>query len=204
MYSGFDKELFNQYSIHKKQFNEKENIIITVGRLGSMQKNTEMLLEAASNIVYKNWKIVLIGPIEKREQDLQKKIDVFYSNNPGLKDKVIFTGPIYDKKELWNWYNRAKVFVLTSIYESFGIVLNEALFFQNYIVTTEVGASKEMLQMGYGQIIPQRDAAYLANVLQRLIDENKLENLYNNVKWEDMDISWEKYVGDATANLLIQ
>ena len=71
----------------------------------------------------KNWKVYLIGPIHP---DFQIKIDTFYQQYPDKKNQVIFTGAIYNKKELWSYYNKAKVFVLTSRWESYALVLNEA------------------------------------------------------------------------------
>jgi glycosyltransferase involved in cell wall biosynthesis len=201
LFNGFDKDQFDQYSIKKKNFSEKENIIITVGRLGTYPKNTEMLLRAAEHIEFKDWKIVLIGPIEKSENDFQKSIDDFYFKNPSLKDHVFFAGPIYDKKKLWEWYNKAKVFVLTSIYESFGIVLTEALFFKNYIVSTDVGSASDLLKMGYGEIVQQNDSIYLSIVLQKIICENNLGTLYDKIDWDANDVSWEKIVMDAVSGI---
>jgi len=202
MYNGFDKNLFDQYSMRLKNYSEKENIILVVGRLGTFQKNTEMILETAEKLFFHNWKIVLIGPIEEKEQNFQAKIDAFYYSNPHLQGIVIFTGSIYDKKKLWAWYNNAKIFVLTSLYESFGIVFSEALFFRNYIVSTDVGAAKESIRMGYGKIIPQNDTHYLSNALQNIIDdENYLSEMYDSVDWNIHDISWERYIREATKNL---
>ena len=202
MYSGFDKDLFDQYNISLKNYKEKENIILIVGRLGTYPKNTEMVLEAAKQLCLNDWKIVLIGPIEKSEQNFQEKIDDFYATNQHPKESVIFTGPIYDKKELWTWYNNAKIFVLTSVYESFGIVLTDALFFKNYIVSTDVGVAKEAVKMGYGEIIPQNDAVYLSKTLQKVIDDDQyLPELYDKVDWEKNDVSWERYIREATKNL---
>jgi len=202
LYSGFDKDLFDQCNINLKKYDEKENIILIVGRLGLIPKNTEMILEAARNLCLNNWKIVLIGPIEETQQNFQKKIDAFYGINLHLKNTVIFTGPMYDKKKLWNWYNNAKIFVLTSIYESFGIVLTEALFFRNYIISTDVGAAKETIRMGYGEIIPQNDALHLSKTLQKIINDNDyLPELYNAVDWDKNDISWERYIKEATGNI---
>ena len=63
MYSGFDKDLFDQYNINLKNIKEKENIILIIGRLGTYQKNTEMVLEAAKQLCLNDWKVVLVGPI---------------------------------------------------------------------------------------------------------------------------------------------
>jgi len=200
--SGFDKILFDQYDVTIKKYDGKDNIILVVGRLGVYPKNTEMVLQAAERLNLSNWKIVLIGPIETNEQDFQKKIDAFYLANPHIKNSVIFAGPIFDKEELWTWYNNAKVFVLTSFYESFGIVLTEALFFRNYIISTDVGAAKETIKMGYGEIVPQNDAIHLSKTLQNIIDNtNYLPKLYGAVDWEKNDVSWERYIREIIGNL---
>ncbi len=150
--NGFDEELITDLAIKEKDFLEKENIILTVGRLGTYQKNTDLLLSVLEDIDLKDWKFYLVGPIEKVEKDFQKDIDAFFEKRPDLKDKVIFAGVIYDKAELWECYNRAKVFVLSSRFESFGIVLNEAYRFSNYILSTDVGGAQEMLSDGFGEI----------------------------------------------------
>src|SRR5690606_17243301 len=45
------------------EFKGKENIIITVGRIGTYQKNNQMMLEALSGLNLQDWKIYFIGPI---------------------------------------------------------------------------------------------------------------------------------------------
>lgn len=202
MNSGFDLEQFLQYDIGIFNFTEKENLIITVGRLGNRAKNTELLLDAIKRIDLKEWKIVLIGPIEKEERDFQKIIDGFFQNNPNFKDNVIFTGPIYDKKELWSWYNRAKIFTLPSISEGFSIVLGEALQFRNYIIATDVGGAGELIYKGYGEIIPQENELYLAKTLQRIINEKNMEKMYDDVDWNSIDNSWEKHIKDAFSDFI--
>jgi glycosyltransferase involved in cell wall biosynthesis len=202
MYNGFDNEQFLRYNIKKNSFAEKENLIITVGRLGTRQKNTDMLLEAAENLDLKDWKIVLIGPIEKEECDFQKDIDAFFEKNPLMRANVIFEGPFYDKDKLWQWYSRAKIFVFPSRWESFGIVLTEALLFRNYIVSTDVGFAGEAIELGYGELIPQENASFLHKTLQRIIDENRLPALYQKVDWEAVDISWETCIKKAFGDIL--
>lgn len=168
--NGFDEELLKELGVRERQIGQKENIMLTVGRLGSYLKNTEMLLHAVERIDLKDWKLVLVGPMEQRECDFQSYIDAFFLKNPQLKDKVIFTGAIYDKKQLWEWYNRAKVFVFTSRFESFGIVLMEALRFQNYILSTDVGFAREAISFGYGKLIAQEDVECLSSCLQKIVD----------------------------------
>ncbi|MGL6118955.1 MAG: glycosyltransferase, partial [Fusobacteriaceae bacterium] len=111
--NGFDNK-FVEDNFVKKVFSEKENIFITVGRLGTRQKNTELILETLSKVDLKNWKFIFIGSIEKA---FEKEISKFYENFPDKKEKIIFTGIIKDRKELYEYYNRSKVFILPSRWE---------------------------------------------------------------------------------------
>lgn len=135
MPNGFDEETLKTLSIVEKDFGHKENIMITVGRLGTYQKNTEMLLNALDLMELRDWKVYLIGSIS---EDLDFFLKDFFMRNPSKKESVFFVGPIYDKKSLWEFYNRAKVFILTSRFEGYPLVLTEAKRFRNYIVSTEL------------------------------------------------------------------
>ena len=181
MLNGFDEELRVRLQIQKRTFMEKENLILAVGRIGAPDKNNEQLLSALESVDLKDWRIVFVGPVETSACDFQQKIDRFYAHNPHLKEKVIFTGAVYNKKELWEWYNRARVFVHTSPKESYGIVLNEAFYFDNFILSTDVGIAGYLIDFGYGQGIKHNDASELATCLQEIIDgkialEKKLQS----------------------------
>jgi glycosyltransferase involved in cell wall biosynthesis len=58
----------NKLSYLTKDFDEKENIILHVGRIGSYQKGSEIILKAFMKVSkeFPNWKLILIGPVEKR------------------------------------------------------------------------------------------------------------------------------------------
>lgn len=187
--NGFDEDLLQTYAIVKKAQEQKENIILTVGRLGTYQKNTEMLLQAIEQVDMKDWRLILLGSIEQQECDFQSYIDDFFERNPVLRDKVLFLGPIYDKKLLWEWYNRAKVFVFTSRFESFGIVLMEALRFGNYILSTNVGFAGMAVSETNGKILEQENVENLKNELQKVINNvvqmNTLDSNFKKYTWEE-------------------
>jgi len=184
MPNGFDEELFQSLDIKERSFEEKENLIITVGRIGTEQKNTEMLLNALQNLDLKDWKVCLIGPIEP---EFHQTINRFYQENPQKQNQVLFIGNINDKKQLWEWYNRAKVFVLTSNWESYGIVLTEAKRFSNYIISTPVGAATDIIEEErYGSIINQNDITNLSILLQDIINGDKNINEYSNKNKNEM------------------
>lgn len=188
MPNGFDEELLSSLQISEKAYPEKENMMITVGRLGTPPKNTPMLLNALAKADLKNWKFYLIGPIES---SLQPIIDSFYEQNPEKKFNVIFTGPIYDKKELWEYYNRSKVFVLTSKWEGFALVYTESMRFRNYILSTKVGAASDVIQDGkYGDYLAQDDAEDLAKKLEDIVSGKTNINVYDN--FDVKSLSWEE------------
>lgn len=194
--NGFDIDLFKQFDIKELPLDKKENIFITVGRLGSYPKNTELILKAINGLkLINDWTVVLIGPIESKEQDFQLIIDDFYSMCPEYRDKIIFTGPIYDKRELWEWYNKAKVFLLPSRSEGSAMVLPEAYWFNNYIIATEVGGVAEVINNGYGEIIPQDNAEELRSRMQNIINNENflLQKKENVIK---MNISYDQLLRD--------
>jgi glycosyltransferase involved in cell wall biosynthesis len=95
--------------LHSK-VTDKENILITVARIGTWQKNNEMMLEALNGLHLNGWKFLFIGPVE---ENFLPKIDGFYLANPEKRDSVVFMGSIDDKNELYGHYQKAKVFCLT-------------------------------------------------------------------------------------------
>lgn len=175
-YPCLDDELFNSYGLRRKSFTEKENVIICVGRIGNYQKNTEMLLYALKSVDLKDWKIYMIGPITssfdlKEEGDFQYKIDAFFAECPEYRDNLIFTGMIYDMKEVFEYFNRAKVLLLTSRHEGFANVYSQGAALGCYIMSTDVGgADVASNQWKYGLKLEQENPAMLARALQELVD----------------------------------
>ena len=156
----------------------KENLIIQTARFGTAPKNTQLLLKILSNVDLKDWNVILAGTIEK---DFYSFIESFFREYPELKDKIHFIGNISDRNELYRLYSRAKVFILTSRYESFAISLIEAAYFGDYIISTDVGIASTiknnfwgfvangnpMEQKNDGQTVTQ-----MSNEVQKLIDNS--------------------------------
>lgn len=165
----FDEDEFKSLDLKINEFDEKENLIITVGRLGSFAKNTEMFLESLTKFRLLNWKVVLIGNIESVEQDFSLYVENFFKKNPHLRENVFFAGQIDDRKELYAWYNRAKVFVLTSRSEGFCLSLVEAARFSNVILSTDVGGVRDMEDFSPVLYLKQNDSVDLADKLNEII-----------------------------------
>lgn len=168
------------------------NTFLTVGRLGTKQKATDVLLQAfAKSSNRHDWTLELIGAISL---DFQSYIDDYYNYYPELKERVIFKGVINQRDELYNKYSQSKVFVLPSRWESFALVGPEALSCGCRLIISDAVASKDdVTRYGkYGQIIPVNDVESLANAMVA----ESLKNISNDERREMCDyaeqvFSWE-------------
>lgn len=173
-YPLVDDEKFNSFGITRKTFAEKENIMVCVGRIGNYQKNTEMLLEALHKVDLKDWKIYMIGPITNSFNlndggNFQKRIDDFFDECPQHRDKLIFTGMIYDQKTLFEYYNRAKILLMTSRHEGFANVYSQAAAMGCFIVSTDVGGADVCSNYwAFGEKLPQENSDALAEVIEKI------------------------------------
>lgn len=151
---------------------KKVNQIITVGRLGTYQKATEILLHSFKNLKNrKNWVLKLVGPIEK---DFESYIKNFYDENPEMKECIHFVGNISDRKNLSELYAESKIFCLPSRFGSYEIVLGEAAYFGDYIISTDVGVASEILDItNYGSLMEIDNVNYLSELLQNFIDNEQ-------------------------------
>lgn len=192
--NGFDEDYLTENNIKVKKFEDKENIMITVGRIGTEEKNNEMLLNAINKMDLKNWKVYIIGPYTA---EFKEYYDDFIKNDQDKKNKVILAGNIEDKNLLYDYYNRAKVFLFTSRWESFGIVLNEALRFGNYIITTDVGGAKDITNNGEIGVVTEieNEEQYKKEILKVINEEINLKEKYNqSLKWSEEKFLWNNIV----------
>ena len=81
-----------------KIFTHKENVILTVGRIGTNQKQNHIMLEAFAKVAkdLPDWKLRLVGGVE---ESFKPYIEKFFADNPELKKRVIFAGLIEDKSK---------------------------------------------------------------------------------------------------------
>ncbi|MDE5939960.1 MAG: glycosyltransferase family 4 protein [Lachnospiraceae bacterium] len=141
------------------RYEEKENIILTVGRLGTAQKNTLLLLYAYALSfaeLKEPWELVMIGSVTP---EFQADYDDFCKRFPPLAPHIRLTGNIADKQALYQYYKRAKIFALTSRLEGGSPnVFSEAAIFGCTVITTGVDAADDMTDFGrVGRIVPDTE-----------------------------------------------
>jgi glycosyltransferase involved in cell wall biosynthesis len=165
---------FNASEVQTKKY-EKENIILTVGRIGTAQKANNILLLAfamiANNIP--NWKVRLAGPIETKFSEFTAP---YFKEYPQLKKRVEFLGNITDKEKLYAEYAKAKIFALTSVREGGAPnVTAEALFHGCYTITSDIDAAYDITDNeNCGRIFHINDCNALSKTLLEVCTNKKL------------------------------
>lgn len=191
-YPCLDDEKFESYGLKRKPFAEKENVMVCVGRIGCYQKNTEMLLNALRKTYLKDWKIYMLGPITssfdlKEGGDFQKVIDQFFEECPWYKERLIFTGMVYDQKTVFEYYNRAKVLLMTSRHESWGNVYSEAAALGCYILSTDVGgATLCSNDWKFGYRLKQENIGDLAKAIKEVVEGKVDMNEEMSISYYDL------------------
>lgn len=134
-------------------------LIVAVGRL-EHQKNYPNLLSALSRLPAQlRWRAVIAGtgPLQA---DLLKLADELR-----LADRVSFLGV---RSDVRNLMNAADVFVLSSNYEGFPMVVGEAMACERLVVATDCGGVAEFTG-GLGYLVPPQNPDALASRLAEAI-----------------------------------
>jgi glycosyltransferase involved in cell wall biosynthesis len=175
--NAFDEDWVRFYGIRLRSFGEKEDHLICVGRHGAPAKNSQLLVDALRMIAIPGWKVTFVG---RATPQFITHLESLLSARHDLRGRVSACGEITDKKELFSYYNRAKINCLPSRSEGFPSVLVEGLYFGNVVVATDhLPASWDLTEGGtVGKLFRTEDREQLASVLQELTgNPRELERL---------------------------
>lgn len=157
---------------------QKENIVVTIGRLGIYEKNNELLLEAIKLLpvdIVNQWKFMFIGP---STNSFLQAIENFKEQNPEKADSIIMTGNITNREQLYMYCRRAKIMCMTSRTESTCIATLESMYFGAYpIITNYSEFTLDTTNWGKcGVIVENGNAIALASELHRAMLDKDLLN----------------------------
>ena len=158
----------------------KENMVILVGRLSEPHKRVLLSLKIWSIVADKHpdWKYYIVGDGEDRGL-----IENFIQDNNI--PNVVLTG----KTESLQYYTRAKILIMTSAFEGWGLVINEAM--QNNCVPIVMYSFDSLpdiiADQENGFISPNNDIEVFADKLDRLMSDEMM--------WADM--SKKAYISTA-------
>lgn len=137
----------------------KENFCFHVSRLASKNKNVERLVNAAKK--YK-FDLVLAGTLNGSQDER------WLSGLIGDSRNISYVGRL-DDKALCQYYSRAKVFALPSIFEGVGLVALEAALFGCEVVITEAGGPREYFE-GYSALVNPFDTNQIGSSIMLFLN----------------------------------
>lgn len=192
-YNGVDFKKVSSVSAENKIYD-----LIFVGRL-IHQKNVSLLIEAVA-ILKKDMpqiKVCIVGdgPIRNTLTDLTKKLN--------LQNNIVFLGFLKDLTDVYQKMKSAKVFVLSSLLEGFGIVVVEAnaCGLPVVVIKHRWNASQELIDHGQNGLISEGNPEDLAdNIKKILLDDDLLKKMTvhslaksKNFNWDDIAEDLERY-----------
>jgi glycosyltransferase involved in cell wall biosynthesis len=184
--NGIEPEKFRDFK--REPNNNIKKTILFVGTLRSV-KGVNYLIEAMAIISTKLSTIDLLivgdGPERAKLETLVKELN--------LQNCTHFEGKVSNEK-IPEYMERADLFVLPSLSESFGIVNLEAMASGLPIVATNVGGLPEVVKNGEnGLLVEPRNSKALAEKVLLLLDNIDLYNKISSINKENAkNYSWDK------------
>lgn len=138
-------------------------LLLSVGRL-TEQKDPLMLIEAMAGLTDRPWRLAILGDGPMRAACEAR------ASALGIAHRVEFTGFV---AEPGPWFDKARLFLLTSRYEELPAVLFEAMVARCSIVSTAASpAVVNLLDQGrLGRIVPPGDAGAFRAAVAHALDD---------------------------------
>ena len=144
---------------------QDQSLVLFVGRLEKI-KNPALLLRAFKRLNGIEAKLIIVGS-GSQEKELHDLADSL-----GISDKVIFTGSLTGK-DLYAWYYLADLFVLPSLFEPFGAVVNEALVAGCFVIVSDKVGSTSLITSSNGRIFESNNEIQLADEMEKGLKEKR-------------------------------
>jgi len=189
--NGIDVQRFNDPTLRPiEQFDDGKLNILFVGRLDK-RKGFKYLLQAFARVKqdFPETRLIVVGAYSKED----KAPFVLYARRHRLRD-VRFVGFV-SEDDLPRYYRTCHVFCAPSIgFESFGIILLEAMAAGKPIVASNITGYRSVLQDGEeGVLVPPEDTQHLAEALIRLLEDPVLrERMGRKGQEKAARYSWQK------------
>lgn len=185
IYPGVNKNLFfpssSQKTFKEIRSRKREKILLYVGRIEPVKGlmtiiETLSLLKKTKTSLYNQLKLVVIGG-GKKDLDLPQNKEFIRIKESlkakNLRGKVIFLGS-KEQSELKKYYSAADVLIVPSLYESFGLVVIEALACGTPVVVSQIGEMREIVKQGKnGFSFRPNDSFSLSQCLERFFSQEK-------------------------------
>lgn len=160
------------YGVELERFSmgsaQREPLVLFVGSL-IKRKGVHHLLAAMPEILKKcsHAHLVIVGEGDERHALEEQALSL------GIGESVFFAGQ-QTRDEVATWMCRARVFVLPSLEEAFGVVLLEALASGTPCVASQIGGIVDVVSPDTGTLVEVGDTPGLAQAIAMLLTDDQL------------------------------
>jgi glycosyltransferase involved in cell wall biosynthesis len=160
-----------------------------VGYCGSWipRKGTEVMKVDIAEFLrrYPSWTFSVVG---------SQGVDVKQGFPDDVRGQIEVT-PFMERKNLIDWYHSLSILTLPSIYESFGLVVAEAMACGAAVVTTNVGFAHGLTHEEEAYILSEPASPLLMEALTELITREDLRRTLATNGYERVQsLRWEKAI----------
>ena len=173
----------------------EKTTVLSLGYL-TRRKGVDTLIRAYDRVATENTELLIVGDGPDRDR-LETIADE--------REDVRFAGYV-DDDEIETYYRRADVFVLPTLFDAWGLVVNEAMYYGLPVITTDMAGASELVERhGSGEVVESANIEALAEVLARLIrnEEYRIELARQSLSTSeicDLDVGvrpFEEVLGQA-------
>ncbi|HFK2923142.1 TPA: glycosyltransferase [Aeromonas hydrophila] len=205
MHNGIDMERFYFNATIRNKLRSQLGIddnnilLISVGRLTAAKDYKNLLVAFAMlSSRFNNIKLVIIGEGEEKEYLTT------IASAQGISEQVHFLGLRYDVED---WMSAADIFVLSSAWEGFGLVVAEAMATELVVVATDCGGVREVVGSA-GLLAPPKNSQQLFTKIEQAMMLSPLEReamtkeartrVINHYSIETISLHWLTLYQDYT------
>lgn len=187
----YDKVKYHSIDREKLNMKADEKYVISVGRLVK-RKGYEFLLDIIYKIPELNLIIVGDGP-EKLK--LEEKIKLL-----NIENRVNLVGNISEEKK-FQYLENSDAYILSSLHEGFGIVLQEAMQVGLPVVSTNYGGQVDLVKEGVnGYLIKYGDINAAVNAVSKILLDKERSRMMKESNLKQI----EEYNAEKVASLYLE
>ena len=131
-------------------------------------KGHEILLQALASIPHSGWYLTCAGSVTRHPATVDRVRATM--RRLGLAERVLLVGEL-DALRLADCYDRADVFVLATLQETYGMAVAEALAHGLPVVSTTTGAIPDLVGHDAGLLAPPGNTGAFAGALGRVLGD---------------------------------
>lgn len=152
-------------NVHEKKYVDGETFVFFTNSFLLPRKNHKLIFDAIKILLQRGKNIKLRvggdGPLKDELNEMVKSLS--------LTDKVEFLGAL-SRHQVKEEVDNSHAFVLSSLYETFGVVLIESMACGRPVVVTDSGGPRDFVNDSNGILVKKFEASALADAMQQVIE----------------------------------